>query len=67
LESADDHHAYLTRAFHFVPGLTRPRFTGIDAELRFAAGLLQGDTNGDRVADIEIKVVGALLIGDVVL
>jgi hypothetical protein len=55
------------QAFHFVRGPIGHAFTGVDGELRFAGGLLQGDTNGDRVADIEIRVVGALVAGDVIL
>jgi len=39
----------------------------VDGQLRFANGLLQGDTNGDRIADIEIRIIGALQIGDVIL
>jgi Ca2+-binding RTX toxin-like protein len=42
-------------------------FHGIDGELRFAGGLLQGDTNGDKVADIEIRIVGALTRADIIL
>jgi serralysin len=42
-------------------------FTGVDGQLRFDDGLLQGDTNGDRVADIEIRVIGALARGDLIL
>jgi hypothetical protein len=40
---------------------------GHDGELRFSGGLLQGDTNGDRVADFEVRIVGALLSGEVIL
>ena len=50
--------------FKFIGGVG---FHGVNGELRFSRGLLQGDTNGDRVADIEIKIVGALLAGDVIL
>jgi hypothetical protein len=42
-------------------------FSGTDGQLRFAGGVLQGDINGDRVADIEIKVVGALTAADIIL
>jgi hypothetical protein len=42
-------------------------FSGVDGQLRFSGGLLQGDTNGDRVADIEIKIVGALIAADILL
>jgi Ca2+-binding RTX toxin-like protein len=41
------------QAFRFIGGAT---FTGVDGQLRFAGGLLRGDVNGDRVADIEIRV-----------
>jgi uncharacterized protein len=33
------------------------RFTGIAGQLRYADGILQGDVNGDRVADFEIYMV----------
>jgi Ca2+-binding RTX toxin-like protein len=52
------------QAFKFIGAQA---FHGIDGELRFAGGLLQGDTNGDRVADIEIRIVGALTGADIVL
>jgi Ca2+-binding RTX toxin-like protein len=52
------------QAFRFIGASA---FSGVDGQLRFAGGLLQGDTNGDRVADIEIRIVGALLGGDVIL
>lgn len=41
------------------------RFIGVEAfsgqagELRYLAGLLQGDANGDRVADLEIQLLGS--------
>jgi Right handed beta helix region/RTX calcium-binding nonapeptide repeat (4 copies) len=40
---------------------------GVDGQLRFSGGVLQGDTNGDRIADIEIRIVGTLQMGDVIL
>ncbi|HEY7382102.1 MAG TPA: calcium-binding protein [Beijerinckiaceae bacterium] len=52
------------QAFHFIGGAS---FSGADGELRFRNGVLQGDTNGDRVADLEIRVVGTLLAGDIIL
>ncbi|HEX2727850.1 MAG TPA: calcium-binding protein, partial [Beijerinckiaceae bacterium] len=52
------------QAFRFIGAAA---FHGIDGELRFAGGLLQGDTNGDGIADLEIRVVGALLRTDVIL
>jgi Ca2+-binding RTX toxin-like protein len=52
------------QAFKFIGAAG---FHGIDGELRFAAGLLQGDTNGDKVADFEVRIVGALLAGDMFL
>ena len=41
-------------------------FSGAAGELRFAGGLLQGDTNGDGVANFEVKVggLGAAVNGD---
>jgi VCBS repeat-containing protein len=52
------------QAFVFIGGAA---FSGVDGQLRFSGGLLQGDTNGDRVADLEIRIIGALLAGDVIL
>jgi serralysin len=51
------------QAFRFIGGHA---FTGGDGQLRFSGGLLQGDTNGDRIADIEIRVIGAFASGDVI-
>ncbi|WP_262273513.1 Ig-like domain-containing protein [Microvirga yunnanensis] len=42
-------------------------FTGRDGQLRFSNGILRGDTDGDKVADFEIKVVGFFSSGDVIL
>jgi serralysin len=52
------------QAFRFIGSAA---FSGVDGQLRFAGGLLQGDTNGDRVADLEVRIVGALLAGDILL
>jgi Ca2+-binding RTX toxin-like protein len=52
------------QAFRFIGAAL---FHGIDGELRFSGGLLQGDTNGDRRADFEVKIVGALFGGDIIL
>ncbi|HEX2724505.1 MAG TPA: hypothetical protein VHN20_01655, partial [Beijerinckiaceae bacterium] len=52
------------QAFRFIGASA---FHGVDGELRFAGGLLQGDTDGDRIADIEIRVIGALLRADIIL
>jgi Ca2+-binding RTX toxin-like protein len=52
------------QAFRFIGGAA---FSGVDGQLRFAGGVLQGDVNGDRVADIEIQVIGALVRADVIL
>ncbi|HEX2725502.1 MAG TPA: M10 family metallopeptidase [Beijerinckiaceae bacterium] len=61
---ADTDGAAGNQAFRFIGAHA---FTGVDGQLRFSGGLLQGDTNGDRIADIEIKVIGALVGGDVIL
>ena len=37
-------------------------FTGADGQLRCSDGIVQGDTNGDKIADLEIKVNLATLI-----
>lgn len=52
------------QAFRFVGAAA---FSGVDGQLRFSGGILQGDTDGDRRADFEIKIVGAMLAGDVIL
>jgi Ca2+-binding RTX toxin-like protein len=52
------------QAFRFIGAAA---FAGVDGQLRFAGGLLQGDTNGDRVADIEVRIIGALTGADVIL
>jgi hypothetical protein len=52
------------QAFHFIGARA---FTGHDGELRFTGGLVQGDTNGDRVADIEIRIIGSLVGADIIL
>jgi Ca2+-binding RTX toxin-like protein len=52
------------QAFRFIGAAA---FSGVDGQLRFAGGLLQGDVNGDRVADIEIRVIGAFASADLVL
>ena len=52
------------QAFRFIGAHA---FSGVDGQLRFSGGLLQGDTNGDRVADLEIRIVGALTGADMIL
>jgi Ca2+-binding RTX toxin-like protein len=46
-------------------------FTGVAGQLRYSAvdGLLQGDTNGDAVADFSLELANrpALLAGDIIL
>ncbi|MFM7311678.1 MAG: calcium-binding protein [Cyanobium sp.] len=37
-------------------------FTGVAGELRFAKGFLQGDTDGDKVADFVVQMKGATLL-----
>jgi serralysin len=47
-------------AFNFIGSQA---FTGVAGQLRVQAGLVQGDTNGDGVADFEIAVkVGTLSV-----
>ncbi|EWY35780.1 hypothetical protein N825_34355 [Skermanella stibiiresistens SB22] len=43
------------QAFSFIGA---GAFTSTAGHLRFASGLLQGDVNGDQIADIEVSVVG---------
>jgi hypothetical protein len=52
------------QAFSFIGTLG---FSGVDGQLRFSGGILQGDVNGDRVADFEVRIVGALTGGDIIL
>jgi Ca2+-binding RTX toxin-like protein len=52
------------QAFRFIG---EAAFSGVDGQLRFSGGLLQGDTNGDTIADIEIRVLGALTRTDIIL
>ncbi|HEY7386255.1 MAG TPA: calcium-binding protein [Beijerinckiaceae bacterium] len=52
------------QAFRFIGAAA---FSGVDGQLRFGGGILQGDTNGDRIADIEIRVIGTLVRGDIIL
>ncbi len=43
-------------------------FHGVDGELRCAGGIIQGDVNGNRVVDFEIKVnLATLVAGDFIL
>lgn len=41
----------------------RNAFSGAAGELRYARGILQGDVNGDRKADLELDLVGAPSLG----
>ncbi|HEX2554288.1 MAG TPA: Ig-like domain-containing protein [Microvirga sp.] len=43
------------------------RFTGSAGQVRFADGVLQGDTDGDGKADFEIGLTARLAAGDVIL
>ncbi|HEX2726732.1 MAG TPA: M10 family metallopeptidase C-terminal domain-containing protein, partial [Beijerinckiaceae bacterium] len=52
------------QAFAFIG--TRA-FSGTEGDLRFSRGVLQADTNGDRVADLEVRIVGTLTSNDLVL
>ncbi len=42
-------------AYHFIAGAT---FSGLQDELRFANGQLQGDVNGDKQADFALNLTG---------
>jgi VCBS repeat-containing protein len=42
-------------------------FTGKAGELRYAGGILMGDTDGDRRADFQIKIFGKFVYSDVIL
>jgi serralysin len=54
------------QAFKFIGTAA---FKGGGGELRFAGGVVQGDINGDRIADIEIQVTGVagMLASDFIL
>jgi Ca2+-binding RTX toxin-like protein len=54
------------QAFTFIGARA---FSGVDGQLRFAGHLLQGDTNGDRIADFEVQLNGitALARADIIL
>ena len=45
--------------FHWIGDAA---FSGTSGEMRFARGMLQGDADGDRVADFAIKVTGDPLV-----
>jgi hypothetical protein len=42
-------------------------FTGKAGQLRYDRGILMGDTDGDRKADFQIKIVGPFSSGDLLL
>ncbi|HEX2727096.1 MAG TPA: calcium-binding protein, partial [Beijerinckiaceae bacterium] len=52
------------QAFAFIGGAG---FSGAAGQLRFSGGVLQGDVNGDGNADFEVRIVGTLIAGDVIL
>jgi Ca2+-binding RTX toxin-like protein len=66
--SAMDAHTLLAgdQAFSFI-GATA--FSGVAGQLRYVGGVLQGDTNGDAVADFQIQLLGSpvITIADMVL
>jgi hypothetical protein len=47
------------------PEITAREYVG--DEERFTNGVLRGDVNGDRIADVDIRIFGALTGGDVIL
>jgi VCBS repeat-containing protein len=47
--------------------LLKTGFTGKAGQLRYANGILMGDTDGDRKADFQIKIVGHFSAGDLLL
>jgi Ca2+-binding RTX toxin-like protein len=53
---ADQDHTAGNQDFVFIGSRS---FTGRDGELRFSKGLVQGDVNGDKIADFAIKVDAA--------
>lgn len=56
------------QAFAWVNALhLSAAFAKIPGQLRFAQGILMGDSNGDGKADFHIRIDGTLLAGDVIL
>jgi Ca2+-binding RTX toxin-like protein len=51
----------------FTPIGINVSFNGVAGELRYNGGLLEGDVNGDAVADFQIQINVALQVGDVIL
>jgi Ca2+-binding RTX toxin-like protein len=47
--------------------LLKTGFTGKAGQLRYDRGILMGDTDGDRKADFQIKIVGHFSSGDLIL
>jgi VCBS repeat-containing protein len=47
--------------------LLKTGFTGKAGQLRYANGILMGDTDGDRKADFQIKIAGHFSAGDLLL
>jgi Ca2+-binding RTX toxin-like protein len=47
--------------------LLKTDFTGKAGQLRYDRGILMGDTDGDRKADFQIKIVGHFSSGDLIL
>jgi serralysin len=52
--------------FHFIGAQA---FHGGGGEVRFAGGVVQADVNGDKIADLEIRVtgLGSMLASDFIL
>jgi Ca2+-binding RTX toxin-like protein len=48
-------HAAGNQAFTYIGAAA---FTGVDGQLRFAAGMLQADMTGDGIADFEVRIFG---------
>jgi hypothetical protein len=56
------------QAFAWVNALhLNAAFAKVPGQLRFAQGILMGDSNGDGKADFHIRIDGTLLAGDVIL
>lgn len=47
------------QSFVFIDG---DAFSGLPGQLRFAAGILEGDVDGDRIADFQIELQGVTLL-----
>jgi hypothetical protein len=53
--------------FSYQDEVLSAAFTGKAGQLRYDRGILSGDTDGDRIADFQIKIVGRFSSDDLLL